>query len=196
MKWENLDLHLEILLPGIVTLVLLLSLLPPDTAASFINEPVKRLLENEFPAGALFVASSYMVGVVNFILTRIFLDRMSEVAPRPWLIRRLSRDQLKEKTNSEINREYRGQIARILSSTNDDIKREVQKRRETGKLVRSTLIPVVLVVLVATSGQGWVFKFAVICLVAMLNLIAYAYVEFSIYEECVLHFRDAAQLTP
>jgi hypothetical protein len=105
----------------------------------------------------------------------------------------LSRDQLKDKTNSEVNIEYRSQIARVLSNANEDIKKEVNKRRQTGRLVRSTLIPIVLVVFIATAGQGWPLRFAAIGLAAGLNLVAYAYMEFSIYEECLLHFRDTAQ---
>src|SRR5712671_6655985 len=94
MEWESLNLHLENLLPGLVTFILMTLLLPDTFTKHFAVEPAKKLLANEFIAARIFVAIAYMLGVLTVVISRLIVDRLPERFPRPILLRALSRGRL------------------------------------------------------------------------------------------------------
>lgn len=186
MKWEGLNLHLENLLPGIVSLVLIYALLPQEIAVILFSERIKEIIKSEFIEASVFVASAYMLGVLIVAFSRFAVDRLSELFPRPYLIRKLSRGALSSKSNKEINEEYRYKIAIVLSSSNEAVKTEVIKRRERGRLARTAVIPTILAVLLLTNNSSvWIQGLSLISTIISM-LFVYAYIEETIYEECLL----------
>jgi hypothetical protein len=79
-----------------------------------------------------------------------------------------------------INRSYRDAISHALQGGSDEIKAEVLRRRERGRLVRTGLVPAVLSVW--TFVPGWTASAAAFLLVLLL----YAYLEVTIYQEAGL----------
>jgi hypothetical protein len=186
MKWEGLNLHLENLMPGVVSLVLIYALLPHDIAAVLSSERIKEIIKSEFIAAGVFVASAYMLGVLIVAVSRFSVDRLSELFPRPHLLRKLSRGALSGKSNKEINEEYRSKICVALSSSNEAVKTEIIKRRERGRLARTSVVPTLLFVLLLTSNSSlWVKGLSLLCTIIFV-LFVYAYIEETIYEECLL----------
>lgn len=186
MKWESVNLHIEHLLPGLATFVLVARLLADTSVTGIVTGPGKMFLENEFIAGGVFVATAYLLGVVTVVISRCALDRLSEGFPRPFVIRLLSRGQLVNKRRAAINEEYRTKLRAVLASTNEEVKKEVLKRRETGRLVRSSLVPAILAVLVTTMDQPSWLRVVLVLIVFSLILFLYAYAEAMVYEECLL----------
>jgi len=186
MKWESLNLHLENLLPGLVTSLLLLSLLPENAIDSLLSCKVKDALKSEFVSAGVFVGVSYLLGILTIAISRIFLDRPSEWYPRPLILRLLSRGDLKGKSISEVNDKYRELISSVLRGTNEAIKTEVVKRRERGRLIRTALVPVVLSVLQITTTYNGIVRVGWAIIAAVVLLLLYAYNEATVYEECLL----------
>jgi len=186
MKWESLNLHIENLLPSLVTFVLVASLFPKDLFVRIAAPPVDKLLANDFIAGGIFVATAYMLGTIAVTISRLIIDRLSEAFLRPRFLRLLSRGRLAEKSWKLINEEYREKIKATLASQNEEVKKEVIKRRERGRLVRAALVPTLLSVLVVGSNQAvWLRCLSLLPALTVI-LCLYAYVEATIYEECLL----------
>ena len=101
-------------------------------------------------------------------------------------MRALSRGRLTGKTLKAINEDYRAKIKSALAGQNEEVKKEVVKRRERGRLVRTALVPTLLVVIVITTGQSFWLRGASALGALALFLFLYAYVEVTIYEECLL----------
>jgi hypothetical protein len=127
-----------------------------------------------------------MLGAVVVATSRLTVDRPSEWIPRPLLIRFLSRGTLKGKSRKEVNEDYRDKLKQVLTSINDQIKQEVAQRRERGRLVRTALVPSVLAVLLVTSTFSPLATLLWVLLTYVFIVVIYAYVEATIYEECLL----------
>lgn len=193
MKWEGLNLHIENLLPGILNTVLLYMLLPQTMVASITSGVPALLLKNNFLLASCFFAAAYINGVICVAISRLILDRLSEALPRPILLRMLSRGKLSDRTLREVNDDYRRSISVALHSGNQAIVDEVLQRRQRGRLARTSLIPVVLFSVFATSCLGMLPRFLLIAGVLVVLLFVYAYIEVTIYEECQLEVRHAEQ---
>ncbi|MBI2423016.1 MAG: hypothetical protein HYV27_09330 [Candidatus Hydrogenedentes bacterium] len=186
MKWDDLNLHLENLLPGVLASTLAYMLLPLSIADKLraISPPAIR--EDEFLLATCFLATAYICGVFCVAISRLVLDRLSEMGPRPLMIRLLSRGSLVGVALRDINENYRRSIASVLHSGNQVIIDEVEKRRQRGRLARTSLIPSILFVIAATSDLSvWIRLVWILATVSIL-LVCYSYIEFTIYEECQL----------
>jgi hypothetical protein len=185
MKWESLNLHIENFIPGLISTILLVALFP--TLFDQENQEILgKLLSNEVLQIGLFVSTAYIIGVLVVVLSRIIIDRLSELFPRPILLKIFARGKLKNKSFNEINEAYRKSIRRVLNSEKDSIKTEVLKRRERGRLLRTSFFPSLLAIFYLASDENiwWIFFYIFIALVVFIVL--YAYVENTIYEECQL----------
>lgn len=185
MEWKGLDLHIENLVPGIVVVLLLLGFVPTAAIDGLRASLLFQAIQNNVVASAGFIAVSYLVGILAVAVSRFLLDRISEAVLRPVLIRRLSRPPLSGRSWAAANQLYRQTIAQTLSGSNDVIKAEVLRRRERGRLVRTSLIPTLLLGVQFGGPAVWTRTlWALFGAAAVLGL--YAYVEFTIYEECLL----------
>ena len=83
-----------------------------------------------------------------------------------------------------INGDYREAISHALQDGSDEIKTEVLRRRERGRLVRTALVPAVLGAVIVLPGWWAAAGGAVVMFVLVLLL--YAYLEVTIYQEAKL----------
>lgn len=188
-SWKSLNLHLENLLPGIVTLVLIAHLLPRATISHFMNNPV---FTNEIARGSTFIAVAYLVGVIVVAFCRV-LDKASARLTRYWGLRwfaidGIRRSEIRMMNSREANHHYREQIRLALSSGNSEVKAEIAKRRERIHLLRSTLIPAVLGVW--ALQLAWPYKLGLSLAAGVLILLLYTYLEIAVYDEATLIVDD------
>jgi hypothetical protein len=196
-SWKSLNLHLENLLPGILTLVMIAHLLPE----SVLSDPMENgILKNELMRGGVFVSVAYMLGVVAVAFCRI-LDPLSAKRPRYWALRLLAIDKTEidkarqnEKPIDSVNRHYRERIREALSIAGTEVKAEIAKRRERLHLLRAALVPAVLF--------PWVFpldgllKIALTIANAIVILFLYAYLEVAVYDEtCLSKIEESKQIS-
>ena len=180
MKWEGLNLHLENLLPGLVSLYLLLGLVTIETNKILSNDILKILNSNQFIISGVFISGVYLLGVISVAISRFLIDRISEYSLRPLLLKIFPKGGLKGKSIKEINVIYRNAIKKTFSSKNETVINEIIKRRERGRLIRTTLFPVIFSMIYLSIGLIW-------SIVTVLFIIfSYAYIENTIYEESLL----------
>ncbi len=190
VNWEKFDLHLENLIPGIVLL--------SAVVAGWSVDPGP--LEGQAALLAIsFVACSYMLGAVGNVGARFLLDDVSKVALRPPLLQLFAKDRLDDKTKwANINKQYVDEIAKTLRGPDERIAAEVSKRRQTGRILRSALCPICIVLFVMASHAQWpwwVTAVAALCSYIVL-LLLYGYAEVAIFHEATLAKRSPKEPSP
>ena len=178
MNWDKLDIHVENLVPGLVMLYICAikwSLIPTG------------FKDNEILIGLAFVAIAYMVGVNTNVVARLLLDTPSEYTIRPIMMKIFSRKKLPNVTKmtfEKINKEFNNYINAALTCGNDNIAKEVMKRRQAGRLIRSSLLPVCFLMYICSKPYCNIhlilfFLFCTYCTM----LVVYAYSEVIIFHE-------------
>ncbi len=190
MNWDKLDLHLENLIPGLSAF-----------AALEYGWPtlVSRIGDSVLWATAL-VGLAYTVGVVVNVMSRMLFDKVSEDrARRPVFVRfgwrkirdveGVERDAIKRMSATEIHDLYNRAGHAVRMPGNEETLKEVNKRRQTGRLLR-TAFPVCAILmtgLVAKASWPWLVR--LVALLAGLAvayaalLFLYAYAELTIFHE-------------
>ena len=186
MKWENLNLHIENLVPGIVTSILVLMYLPANALSIINHTSVSKILGNSFIAGGLFVAISYLVGIFTVAICRLIIDPISSVCPRPLLFRWFFPEQFKCKSNKEINFAYRETLQKGLDSESEYKRSEMKNRRERGRLLRSSILPMSLFIWIVIGNLNIFIKILVLIITLGISTFLYAYAELAIYQESVV----------
>jgi hypothetical protein len=168
------------------------------------QHPAAQMLSQEFIVGGAIVSSAYLLGVWVRLISRAIVDTLSEWGPRPlllgWLCRRELADELGPSGSLPAN--WRGKLDRLkqcaLKRNNfyrESIKKgaslqsfqvEINKRRETGRLICSSLFPVCLVTWLMTETLPTQCMWASIGLAGFGVLLAYAYAEVYAFKECRL----------
>ena len=194
MKWQGLEFHIENLVPGVVSVALLALIF--DTAGDSVLPEPPEILAAGITGPLLLLATSYLLGAIAVAVSRFLLDRPSECLPRRMFILWLDRGDEKPGDGGtaeaeslawgNVNDRYRAQIATAMRHGTDSLKVELTKRRERGRIVRTSLVPGVLAVfwLVAQMRQSAFLWLVPAVYVAV--LFVYAYTEFTIWEECRL----------
>jgi hypothetical protein len=186
-SWKSLNLHLENLFPGILTLAMVAYLLSPWVG----SDPMQnQIIKNEFVLGGVLLSVAHMLGVVAVAFCRI-LDWLSAKRLRYWLLLLLAIDKTeihkacqKEKPIDSVNRHYRDSIRAALSSAGTEVKAEIAKRRERLHLLRAALVPAMLCPWIFTLG--WPLKVVLTIANAIIILFLYAYLEVAVYDETCL----------
>lgn len=192
MKWDvALSLHIENLIPGLLTLFLASYWLPEPLVEELRGSGLRgEIMSKEVAAGAVLVALAYLLGAMAVALSRAILDPLSRATIQPALLwafdgslRRKAKDArgLVQKARI-INRDYRDAIGHALHSGSEEIKTEVLRRRERGRLVRTALVPAVLGAFIAVPG--WHAGGAIVAF--LLVFLLYGYLEVTIYQEAKL----------
>ena len=178
MDGEKLFEHLENLVPGLVTLASLAWKIPPATKV-FSNPVLQRLAEQPFIAGLTVVAVAYLVGILVFIISRLIVNTLSALTLRPVLLKLY----LWPEFNFNpvlINYKYRQALASTRRQPESSYTRqEVARRRQRGRLIRTLLIPIVIILWPFSNG-GLVLGLGVAL------LFTYSYSEVCIYQEARL----------
>lgn len=183
MKAEGLILHVENLVPGIVTLILILALLPSSAQQWSTNPQISPLLQNGFIASVAFVAVSYVVGVFTVAASRSVIATISSTLVRPVLLRWLYGDTFRGKTFGEVHRGYHEAIQKALYHSGEHKHSEVRNRRQRARILRSAIVPLVLFVWLLSSNSAlWItLLYEFITVAAALLLCSYS--EVTIYQE-------------
>jgi hypothetical protein len=179
MNWDKLDIHLENLVPGLATIWVISQWYSPKISAGL-----------EVIVGVALVAVAYLAGVIVNVLSRLTVDRPSEWWTRAPIFRRLARQKLtgvEQASREEINQAFNHYCTCAIKEAKATA-REVEKRRQTGRLLRSSLIPGVLFV-----WHLWWGTLQTICMIAImipitiaawfLLLLLYGFAEVSILDE-------------
>jgi hypothetical protein len=117
------------------------------------------------------------------LISRLIIDRCSRLTFRPWLLVLLHRRRF-ELTKRDYVNEYYGECLRNAEATASQVRvAEIQKRRQSGRLVRSAWIPASMLIWVSLQ-DGWWFRpfFELITFGAFVFL--YAYSEVATFEAC------------
>ncbi|MBC8552346.1 MAG: hypothetical protein H8D23_22185 [Candidatus Brocadiales bacterium] len=180
MNWDKFDIHLENLIPGMALLSLMAHYWPLDLTT---------YKDHVASVGIAFVALSYLAGAVGNILARMLLDPVSSKTIRTPLIRLLAHQKIKDlndKSKDALNKHYSFLIDSAMICGNDSVVKEVLKRRQTGRLCRSALIPVLLIVSQMASGIGMI---ALLAGAYVFMLLLYAYSEVATFTEAYRGYR-------
>lgn len=179
MNGEKLNLYVENIVPGVVLLTAVLAVWKVDLRA---------ITDNDVLLGTIFVASSYMVGAMGNILAYLLLNYVSQNTIRPLMLRFFTPrglESLESLTKESINRRYSEVIDVGLSCGNARIEGEVEKRRQTGRILRSTLSPAWLALIVILRNECWpAWEILLVCIgyyVALLLL--YGFAEVIVFKE-------------
>ena len=151
----------------------------PATTTLIPNSTILLFVQQPFISGLFLVAVAYLLGVLVFILSRFLVDTVSEHTFRPILLKLFL---WKEFTNlpSEINSKYRKKIEEVLKlDEGNSFRREVLVRRQRGRLLRTLVIPLML--LSDPSLDALMLLVYYFCFV-----IVYSYSELAIYQEARL----------
>jgi hypothetical protein len=182
VNWDKFDLHIENLAPGVVTLALALHLV---SRSQIVAHAPASPFDVTFIAGATFIAAAYLIGIVAVAVSRIAIDPVSEFLPRPVLLRWHYQDRFQGKNRREINDAYRKAIHDAQESQNDNKWTEVRKRRERGRLIRTALVPLLIIPWMIFSGSPMAILAAEL-IGYVFVLVLYAYIEVTIFQECIL----------
>ena len=176
MDAEKLIAHVETLAPGIVTLALLGATVP-GTAVLMPNSMVLQAFQQPFLTGLVFVAAAYLLGSAIFIFSRFTVDTLSAYTFRPFLLKLYRWSDFDSLSPIYINRKFRDAIDHALSrDEKDPIRQEVLVRRQRGRLLRTLLVPMLLLL------NAWDNPGLLLASLALLVAI-YSYSELTIYQE-------------
>ena len=198
MKLEGISLYLENLLPGIVILGGILALLPqPQQNTGLL---LSEILKSEFVLAIFLLSVAYMLGVISAVISRLFVNSLvSEKLTRPlmlmiftqtpYAILKTALSLPEEKSwRKRWHQTYRAALAYQMVEGSPEVKAEILRRREQGRLVRNLFFPLVLGA-AAISHQFGVGNIWVIVLTAgVASILLYSYAEYTTFAEAVLPF--------
>jgi len=183
MNWDKFDLHIENLAPGVVTLSLALHLV---FRCQVLGTAVASPFDEAFVTGATFIAAAYLVGIIAVAVSRFMIDPVSEWLPRPLLLRWHYPEQFQDKKRREINDTYRKAIHDAQGAENDNKWNEVRKRRERGRLIRTAMVPLLVLPWIILSDSPICYVGVAEIIAYLFILVLYAYIEVTIFQECIL----------
>lgn len=177
-KWYGVNLHVENLIPGLMTVSLLIMIFsaPEGSETSRLWTNISKI--PNLWQGFLFLAAAYSVGAFVVLVSRFPVDYVSSWCPRPVFLK-LSRRPLSGK-RKEVNEQYSKAISLALAGP-ELIAVEVLKRRERGRIVRSNMVPLFLAIWIICDS-GWSFGFIIAVIIGFVCLVVvYAYGELAVY---------------
>jgi hypothetical protein len=136
--------------------------------------------------GAVFIAASYLFGAVGNIAARFLLNRASARTVRARMVVRAAALKGETLKLADASARYSKALDAGLTCGNALIEAEVAKRRNTGRLVRSALLPALLAIWllpVMRSHMWW--SLLAMAGVYLCLLVLYAYSEAVIFGECL-----------
>jgi hypothetical protein len=177
MSWEKLDIHVENLAPGLATVWALSLLWQPPAIYSVASKVV---------LGIPLLGAAYITGVLVNVLCRVLLDPPSEYLTRVYVFKVFSRAKLRDlvgASRQDVNNAYNYYCEKAVREAKETAK-EVAKRRQTGRLLRSAL-PLLLVQLhLSISWQIPLWcSIALMAAEYLLLLLLYGYAEVTILHE-------------
>ena len=198
MKIESITLYLENLLPGIIILGGILALLPqPQQNTGLVFDSV---LKSEFLLVAFFLSVAYMLGVISAVVSRMFVNSLvSEKLTRPLMLMIFSQTPYstlktalalpEEKSwRKRWHQAYRAALAYQMDEGKPEVKTEILRRREQGRLVRNLFFPLVIGSAAVSYRFGIGDMLLIVLITGVLSILLYSYAEYTTFAEAVLPF--------
>lgn len=182
--------HVENLVPGFVTLLLLAVCVPAHVQNPVQHAELAALLRQPVIATLFITATAYLTGVVVFVASRLIVDTASTWTFRWILLLAFDGSDFRPKPGngwrswlawlSNINAIYFGRLKKALDETSKPLaRREVIKRRERARHIRTALLPAAFLGYQTWGSRGFFLAFATVVLL-------YAYAEVAVYREAKL----------
>jgi len=174
------DIHIENLFPGLAILTI---------SRYYFEIDLLGNVESDIFLGAAFIAVAYMAGAVGNILAYLLLNQLSQLAVRPWMLIIFRPSEFKnceKKTPRHINKRYSCAVDIGAECGNPRVETEVEKRRQTGRILRSSLIPSMMLVFayLSSSGQSGISIVGYLVVTYIALLLLYAFAEYVLFKEC------------
>ncbi|MCP4139970.1 MAG: hypothetical protein GY755_06720 [Chloroflexi bacterium] len=183
MDWPETGLHIENLLPGIVTTTLVVAIIPESVMSTQTPTLLNMLLENGFAAAGIFVAISYLLGILIVAISRLIFDPLSMIFTRPIVFKLYYPETFRGLGPAEVQSLYWTATQVGLTADSDYKREEVKLRRERARLLRAFIIPVCMASWYLLNNHDNHFRaFAVIAAFAVI-LFLYSYLELAVYDE-------------
>lgn len=179
MDKEKLVSHFENLVPGIVTLFLAATLVPTNAANPIKNTALLGIIQQPFIAGCVFISLSYLAGVIIFVVSRFVVDTLSAILPRWIMLLIFEWGEFKGmRMPWQVNAKYREELAKAYRK--QEWQAEIDKRRERGRLIRTNVVPVALIL---ANLIHWPWA----CIISVATVtVVYSYSEVSLFKELKL----------
>lgn len=182
--------HLENLIPGVATAAALVALYFDEISLWAQSDAISRI-EPFYSMMSIFlsitfICNSYLLGIFIWVISRPLFDIMSSISARQFWFRVLESDLICSGF-FELNKKYRNSISAVFKSNDEAAIVELSKRRERGRMIRDSGIPIWLFSLSAFDVVGWNERAVYASIVYFIVLNVYAYAEFTVYQEAKLH---------
>ena len=176
MSWEKLDLHIENLVSGAVSLAVVLIGWPRPAWFSVPQEKLQIVA---------FIATAYMLGALCDVLARLLLEFVCRKTARRVAINLFLGMQLE--SLDKANKRLSDAILAGESCGSPRIESEVVRRRQTARLLRLTMFPMwVGWIAYAHHAQWHWFALGLTLIGTYLGVFfLYAYSEIVIMQECI-----------
>lgn len=180
----DLSLHWENLVPGVACLASIAIHFPPGKGRDYGS--LSDLIANPFAAGIILIATAYLLGVSIHIASRLIIDSLSRITLR-WIFIYLfeeKKNMIKENPSARgkgladaMQDKFIEALGNAACSDKAEVRQEVSRRRERGRMLRSMWIPGVICLWPNVS---------LIVTLSILIFILYAYSELMVYQEASL----------
>jgi hypothetical protein len=181
MELNKLDVHVENFLPGALILAEL-TMQVPRSVLGPQRQQFEWLIQQAVPGAVIFIAASYLLGVLAVTLSKFLMDGPSGSTLRPALLKRRYPEHFSGQSRSKINDHFGRTIWAAERDAAEDRRHEIQKRRERARLIRSSLLPAMIGIFITVHSAGVGFALVVACYCLILFL--YAYSEVEIFRAC------------
>lgn len=192
MNWEKIDLYVEHLFPGILLLFLSLGLFSNNALGVFDSSRMVCVLQNNILVVAVFFSASYILGVIAGLLSRMFIDWLSDYTLTPVFFKAVAKRFLRDNApvgKEDVLKSYDESLAWATTCDNDSYRRSVRRKREKAGLIRTCFIPFVLGMAVCLRLHANLSPLISLIISLPFGLVIilplFAYSESLIYQECL-----------
>ena len=175
---DKLDIHIENIVPGLTTMLALSLIWSFKLDLSFAGDTF---------LGFSLIAVAYTIGVLVHTLSRITMDTLSDYLTRGLMFKLFAGSKLeglKSANRKQVNQIYFHYVKTAIDKGGDTAK-EVAKRRQIARLMRSSLIPIIILHIYLMQQLCVVWYMASLIFIIELGslLLLYGYAEVAILHE-------------
>ena len=181
IDFSRLNVHVENLVPGVV--ILAISTWQFDLDLSGLRE------QDAWIWTITFAGVAYMAGVIGNIAAYFLLNHVSQQTIRPRMLYYLRPGEFRDGptlSKADINARYSRAVDSGAGCAVVRVQAEIEKRRQTGRILRSSLIPALMTVyaLLRKADCDWPLVLLGLVLTYSALLVLYAFAEFVLFKEC------------
>lgn len=192
MKIENLQLNIEVLVPGILQIVVMCHIFS-DKAKAILTSAI--ITQDQFLTTSIylitFLAAAYAAGVFCTIIARFLMDWPADLFFTPFLLRIFEPGDFKGLC--PIGRGRGIILKRYRRARNIEVKGHadapgltiIVKYRQATQILRACMIPAAFYVWELLNGKDMMLAFELVAVTIYLpSLFVFAYCEVALYQQC------------